>query len=103
VLRESSLLSEKAQGERRSYPPGQRVDCKPDQVPFKSFSTFKPISEARRASRLSSNLDSGRSSSTDGPPVRSSGVKSPTVETSHWDEAGTSHSGQYAPLGHLLL
>ncbi|KAG1933461.1 lengsin [Pimephales promelas] len=92
VLRESSLLSEKVQGERRSYPPGQRVDCKPDQVPFKSFSTFKPISEARRASRLSSNLDSGRSSSTDGPPVRSSGVKSPTVETSHWDEAGTSHS-----------
>lgn len=106
VLRESSLLSAKGQDERRSYPPGQRVDCKPDQEPFKSFSTFKPISEARRASRLregSSNLDSGGSSRTDGPPGRSSGVKSPTVEASHWGEAGTSHSGQYVLSGHLLL
>lgn len=106
VLRESSLLSAKGQDEGRSYPPGQRVDCKPDQVPSKSFSTFKPISEARRASRLregSSSLDSGRPSRTDGSPRRSSSVNSPTVEASHWGEAGTSHSGQYVPLGPLLL
>ncbi|KAK7127943.1 hypothetical protein R3I93_020502 [Phoxinus phoxinus] len=103
VLRESSLLSAKGQDERRSYPPGQRVDCKPDQVPFKSFSTFKPISEARRASRLregSSYLDSGRSSMTDGLPGRSSGVKSPTVETSHWGEASTSHSDKESSQAH---
>ncbi|XP_059394204.1 lengsin [Carassius carassius] len=95
VLRESSLLSAKGQDGGRSYPPGQRVDCKPDQMPSKSFSTFKPHSEARRASRLregSSRWDSGGSSMTDGPPGRSSGMSSPTAETSHWEEAGTSHS-----------
>ncbi|XP_042590485.1 lengsin [Cyprinus carpio] len=95
VLLESSLLSAKGQDGGRSYPPGQRVDCKPDQVPSKSFSTFKPLSEARRASRLregSSRWDSGGSSMTDGPPGRSSGMSSPTAETSHWEEAGTSRS-----------
>lgn len=97
VLRESSLLSAKGQDGGRSYPPGQRVDCKPDQMPSKSFSTFKPLSEARRASRAregNSRWDSGGSSMTDGPPGRSSGMSSPTAETSHWEEAGTSHSGQ---------
>lgn len=97
VLRESTLLGAKGQDERRSYPPGQRVDCKPDQMPSKSFSTFKPLSEARRPSRLregSSGWDSGGSSTTDGPPGMSSGMSSPTAETSHWEEAGASHSGQ---------
>ncbi|KAL1265590.1 hypothetical protein QQF64_003617 [Cirrhinus molitorella] len=95
VLRESSLLGAKGQDKRRSYPPGQRVDCKPDQTPTKSFTTFKPLSEARRASRLregSSSWDSGGSSMTDGPPGRSSGMSSPTAETSCCEEAGTSHS-----------
>ncbi len=97
VLRESPLLSAKGQDGGRSYPPGQRVDCKPDQIPSKSFSTFKPPSEARRASRAregTSRWDSGGSSMTDGPPGRSSGINLPTAETSHWEEAGTSHSGQ---------
>ncbi|XP_052466035.1 lengsin-like isoform X1 [Carassius gibelio] len=95
VLHESSLRSAKEQDERGSYPPGHRVDCNPDQMPSKSFSTFKPLSEARRASRLregSSGWDSAGSSMTDGPPGRSSGMSSPTDETSHGDEAGTSHS-----------
>ncbi|XP_051529072.1 lengsin [Myxocyprinus asiaticus] len=97
VLRESPLLSTKRQDEGRSYPPGQRVDCKPDQVSSKSFTTFKPLSEiSRRASRLregnSSRWDSDGSSRTDGPPSRSSGVNSPTAERSHRDEAGTSYT-----------
>lgn len=86
--------------EGRSYPPGQRVDCKPDQIPSMSFSTFKPLSEiSRRTSRQreghSSNWDSDVSSGTDGPPNRSSDVNSPTVEKSYWGEAGALHSGQF--------
>ncbi|KAA0707828.1 Lengsin Glutamate-ammonia ligase domain-containing protein 1 [Triplophysa tibetana] len=82
-----------ARDEGRSYPPCQRVDCKPDQIPSKSFSTFKPLSEfSRRSSRLregnSSNWDSDVSSGTDGTPNRSSDVNSPTVEKSYWREAG---------------
>ncbi|XP_051967042.1 lengsin-like [Xyrauchen texanus] len=97
VLRESSLLTAKGQDDGRSYPPGQRLDCKPDQVASTNFTTFKPLSEiSKKASRLregnSSNWDSGGSSRTDGPPSRSSGVNSPTVERSHRDESNTSHT-----------
>nr|XP_055040422.1 lengsin isoform X1 [Misgurnus anguillicaudatus] len=93
-LREISPLCAKDQDQGRSYPPGQRVDCKPDQM---TFTTFKPLSEiSRRASRLregrSSSWDSDGSSRTDGPPNRSSGANSPTVERSYWSQAGALHA-----------
>lgn len=104
-LHESFLQS--ARDEGRSYPPGRRVDCKPDQIPSKSFSTFKPLTEfSRRASRLreghSSNWDSDGSSGTDGPPNRSFDVNSPTVEKSYWGEAGALHTGQFANIMNML-
>lgn len=101
VLRENSLLSPKGQDEGRSYPPGQRVDCKPDQEPSRTFSTFKPYSEARRASRQRDrNWDSSGSSRTDGPPNRSSGMNSPTFQASDWGEVGTSQSDKERSQAH---
>ncbi|TRY88106.1 hypothetical protein DNTS_031490 [Danionella cerebrum] len=101
VLRESSSLKAKRPNEGRSYPPGQRVDCKPDQEPSRSFSTFRPHSEARRSSRLrerSSHCDSSGFSRTDGPPARSS----PTVEATNWAEASTSHSDRERTLANSV-
>ncbi|KAL7854988.1 hypothetical protein SRHO_G00171780 [Serrasalmus rhombeus] len=93
LLRESSLLSARERDEARplspsSHTPGQRLDCRPDEVPSKSFTTFKPIlSSSRRTSRpregASSGWDSGGSSRTDGHTNRPSGFRSPTSERSH--------------------
>lgn len=70
-------------------------------VPKQSLDELKSV--LRESSLLSAKgQDGGRSyppgtggsSMTDGPPGRSSGINLPTAETSHWEEAGTSHSGQ---------
>lgn len=103
LLRESSLLSarERDAGQTvspHSHTPGQRVDCRPDEVPSKSFTTFKPIlSSSRSASRprdgASSGWDSGASSRTDGHTNRRSGLRSPTSERTHWVDTWTSQTG----------
>ncbi|KAI4900594.1 hypothetical protein NFI96_017271, partial [Prochilodus magdalenae] len=102
LLRESSLLNTRERDEGRtvsphSHTPGQRKDCRPDEVPSKSFTTFKPVlSSNRRTPRLregaSSDWDSGGSSRTDGHTNRPSGFRSPTSERTHWVDTTSSQT-----------
>ncbi|XP_072516291.1 lengsin isoform X2 [Salminus brasiliensis] len=100
LLRESSLLRDEGRPvSPHSHTPGQRVDCRPDEVPSKSFSTFKPIlASSRRASRpregASSGWDSGGSSGTDSHTSRTSGIRSPTSDRTHSRDTWSSQSGQ---------
>lgn len=89
LLRESSLLRDDGRPvSPHSHTPGQRVDCRPDDIPSKSFTTFKPIlAGSRRASRpregASSGWESSASSRTDGHTSRTSGYRSPTSDRAH--------------------
>ncbi|XP_076880769.1 lengsin [Brachyhypopomus gauderio] len=88
VLKQRSLLSprEAMQGRsvRSQHMPGKRRDCRPDEEPFRSFTTFKPVLERTSGPReiTSSGWDSGGSPCTDGPTNRPCSSHS---RTSHSD------------------
>ncbi|KAF4083422.1 hypothetical protein AMELA_G00141030 [Ameiurus melas] len=66
-----SLLRERDEDQlvrHHCHMPGQRIDCKPDDIPAKSFTTFKPTLRSSRRTRdsASSGWESGGSSKTGG-------------------------------------
>lgn len=77
------------------HKPGQRIDCKPDDIPPKSFTTFKPtLGSSRRArDNASSGWESDKSSKTGGHINRPTSSKLPTSEKTYWINIGTSQTG----------
>lgn len=76
--------------------PGQRIDCKPDDIPSKSFTTFRPTLGSSRSTRdsASSGWESGGSLKTDGHTNRPTSFKLPTSERKYWVNTGISQTGQ---------
>uniref|UniRef100_A0A8B9H336 Lengsin n=1 Tax=Astyanax mexicanus TaxID=7994 RepID=A0A8B9H336_ASTMX len=109
ILRESSMLRDDGRPvSPHSHTPGQRVDCRPDDIPSKSFTTFKPIlAGSRRASRprdgASSGWDSSGSSRTDGHTSRTTGYRTPSSDRAHSSDTWSSQTGECASTVPLLM
>ncbi|KAK3533534.1 hypothetical protein QTP70_023314, partial [Hemibagrus guttatus] len=94
-LKERSILNTRDRDEdkfvaRHCHMPGQRIDCKPDNVP--SFITFKPILGNNRRAResVSSVWESGGLSNTGGHMNRPTSFKLPTSARTYLVDSGTS-------------
>lgn len=101
LLKERSMLNTREKDEdkfvgRHCHMPGQRIDCKPDDVPSKSFTTFKHTLGNNRIGKnsVSSGWDSGGSSNTGGHTTRPTSFKLPTGERTYLVNSGISKSGQ---------
>lgn len=86
-----SLLRERKSRDRDK--PGQRIDCKPDDIPFNSFTTFKPTLVSSSRTSASSGLESDGSSQTGGQASRPTTSRLPTSERTYWVNTGTSPTG----------
>ncbi|GAA6067001.1 lengsin [Tachysurus ichikawai] len=99
LLKERSMLNTREKDEdkfvgRHCHMPGQRIDCKPDDVPSKSFTTFKHTLGNNRIGKnsVSSGWDSGGSSNTGGHTTRPTSFKLPTGERTYLVNSGISKS-----------
>ncbi|XP_026770391.3 lengsin [Pangasianodon hypophthalmus] len=98
LLRERSILNTRERDEDQlvghRHTPGQRIDCKPDDIPSKSFTTFKPTLGSSRRARdsASSDWESGGSLKTGGHTNRPTSFKLPTSERTYWVNTGISQT-----------
>ncbi|XP_053369861.1 lengsin [Clarias gariepinus] len=97
LLRDRSILNTRESNENqfvgyRCHVPGQRIDCKPDDIPSKSFTTFKPSLGSNRRTRDSgsSGWESSVSSKTGTHTNRPISSKLPISEGTYRGETGTS-------------
>lgn len=97
LLRERSVHTSRDEDQlvgHHCHKPGQRIDCKPDDIPYKSFTTFKPTLVRRTRDSASSGLESDGSSRTAGHTNRPTTSKVPTSEGTYLVNTGTSRTGQ---------
>lgn len=100
LLRDRSVRNTRDRDENQlighhCHKPGQRIDCRPGDIPYKSFTTFKPTvgNSKRTRDSASSGLESDGSSKTGGHVNRPTFSKLPTGERPHWVDTGRSQTG----------
>lgn len=100
LLRERAILNSRERDEdqltgHHCHKPGQRIDCKPDDIQSKSFSTFKPVLESSQKTRdsASSGWESGVSSKNGGLTNRRTSSMLPASENTYWVDTGTAQRG----------
>ncbi|KAF7703674.1 lengsin [Silurus meridionalis] len=91
LLSERSKLNTRESLGHHCHVPGQRIDCKPDDVPSRSFTTFKPTLESDRRTRDSAS--SSGSSKTGGHTNRPSSERT-NSGISHTDPHTEFHGSQ---------